>query len=112
MLVISVKGQGLNDFLPTFAIKQKTTIILGSSVMVGKENRLEENLKFLGVRNVDIIDPIERSELLKNIKMQTFFSCILTIITLSRKFYHPKSLNMQLWVNLYLLEFLVTQLNF
>lgn len=57
------EGQGLNNFLPTFAHKTKDNYhfrIIGDG---GKRKSLEENLKFLGVRNVDIIDPIERSEL-------------------------------------------------
>ena len=58
------EGQGLNDFLPTFAHNTKDKYhyrIIGDG---GKRKSLEENLKLLGVRNVDIVDPIERSELL------------------------------------------------
>jgi len=62
------EGQGLNDFLPTFAYKTKDSYhfrIIGDG---GKRKCLEENLKLLGVRNVDIIDPIDRSELFKEYK--------------------------------------------
>ena len=58
------EGQGLNHFLPTLAHKTKDKYhyrIIGDG---GKRNALEEDLKFLGLVNVDIVDPIERSELL------------------------------------------------
>lgn len=58
------EGQGLNDFLPTFAHETKDKYhyrIIGDG---GKRKSLEENLKLKGVRNVDLVDPIERSELL------------------------------------------------
>ena len=58
------EGQGLNDFIPLFAKKTEDKYhyrIIGDG---GKRKSLEENLKLLSVRNVDVVDPIERSELL------------------------------------------------
>jgi glycosyltransferase involved in cell wall biosynthesis len=62
------EGQGLNDFLPLFAQKTKHKYhyrIVGDG---GKRKSLEKNLKLLNTKNVDIIDPIERSELLQEYK--------------------------------------------
>ena len=58
------EGQGLNHFLPALAQKTNDKYhyrIIGDG---GKRKSLEENLRLLGVINVDIIDPIERADLL------------------------------------------------
>lgn len=58
------EGQGLHHFLPVLAQKTKDKYhyrIIGDG---GKRKSLEENLRLLGVINVDIIDPIERADLL------------------------------------------------
>ena len=59
------EGQGLNDFIPPLANRTGDKYhykIIGDG---GKRKSLEENLNLLGVRNVDVVDPIERPELLK-----------------------------------------------
>lgn len=58
------EGQGLNSFLPVLAQKTNDKYyyrIIGDG---GKRKSLEDNLKLLSVNNVDIIDPVEREELL------------------------------------------------
>lgn len=57
------EGQGLHNFLPLLAketIENYRYRIIGDG---GKRKDLEKNLKSLDVSNVEIIDPIERSEL-------------------------------------------------
>jgi hypothetical protein len=58
------EGQGLHEFLPLLAEKtQKHTRykIIGDG---GKRNILERNLSLRNITNVELVDPVERSELL------------------------------------------------
>ena len=62
------EGQGLHNFLPLFAKETNQNYhfkIIGDG---GKRKSLEGNLKLLNTKNVEIIDPIERSELLEEYK--------------------------------------------
>lgn len=62
------EGQGLHNFLPLFAKEINENYhfrIIGDG---GKRKSLEENLKLLNTKNVEIVDPIERPELLEEYK--------------------------------------------
>lgn len=59
------QGQGLHDFLPSFALKTQDKYkfrIIGDGGMM---KPLKDNLISSRVKNVELIDPVERSQLLK-----------------------------------------------